>query len=242
MFNNIMIGIAGNIARVVATQAGREAMEVAGQRLIQRLVAGEALENISQEELLRRIGKRLAQAGAGATIREIKREMARHKIQEEEGDARVKNIDWNARMNDFARNLNGHYRQNTTLYKEERNVANKEKVEDRFGLSNAYKSPTGLYKTGKTLYTSGTTGKDGSITQDILDDLIHLPTRNARKTEKYKDVMEELKNSPEITRLVGHSLASAVINTINEDQPNKFSTTTYATPTIKPKRKGKQNP
>ena len=64
-----MMGIAGNIARVVATQAGREAMEVAGQRLIQRLVAGEALENISQEELLRRIGKRLAQAGA--TIREI---------------------------------------------------------------------------------------------------------------------------------------------------------------------------
>ena len=54
--------------------------------------------------------------------------------------------------------------------------------------------------------------------------------------------MKELKNSPDVTRLVSHSLASAVVNTINQDQPNKYATTTYATPTIKPKRKGNQNP
>ena len=42
--------------------------------------------------------------------------------------------------------------------------------------------------------------------------------------------------------LGSHSLGSAVVNKINEEQPNKFSNTTYATPTIKPKRKGKQNP
>ena len=54
--------------------------------------------------------------------------------------------------------------------------------------------------------------------------------------------MNELKKSPEISRLVSHSLASAVVNTINQDIPNKYATTTYATPTIKPKRKGKQNP
>ena len=46
--------------------------------------------------------------------------------------------------------------------------------------------------------------------------------------------MDELKKSPEISRLVGHSLASAVINKINEEQPDRFSSTTYATPTIKP--------
>jgi hypothetical protein len=68
-----------------------------------------------------------------------------------------------------------------------------------------------------------------------------LPTRNAKHTEKYKDVIEELKKSPEVTRLVGHSLASAVINKINEEQPSRFATTTYATPTIKKKRKGKQD-
>ena len=54
--------------------------------------------------------------------------------------------------------------------------------------------------------------------------------------------MEELKKSPDITRLVSHSLGSAVVNKINEEQPNRFSTTTYATPTMKPRRKGKQDP
>ena len=54
--------------------------------------------------------------------------------------------------------------------------------------------------------------------------------------------MEMLKKSPEVDRLVGHSLASAVINKINQEQPTKFATTTYATPAIKKKRHGKQNP
>ena len=53
---------------------------------------------------------------------------------------------------------------------------------------------------------------------------------------------EKLENSPEITQLVGHSLGSAVISTIKQDQPSKFDTTTYATPAIKPKRKGKTKP
>ena len=55
-------------------------------------------------------------------------------------------------MNNFARNLNDNFRQNTTRYKEVRNIGNKEKIEDRFGLSNAYASKSGLYSTGKTLY------------------------------------------------------------------------------------------
>ena len=41
---------------------------------------------------------------------------------------------------------------------------------------------------------------------------------------------------------MGHSLSGAIINTINQDTPNKYATTTYNTPTIKPKRKGQQNP
>ena len=145
-------------------------------------------------------------------------------------------------MNNFARNLNEHFKQQRTLYAEERNVANKEKIEDRSGLHQAYGNPTGLYKTGSTLYISGTGGKDGDINQDILDDLLRLPTRNAHNTQKYKDAMEMIKKSPEVDRLVGHSLASAVINKINQEQPNKFATTTYATPAIKKKRHGKQNP
>ena len=47
--------------------------------------------------------------------------------------------------------------------------------------------------------------------------------------------MEALKKNPDVTRLVGHSLASAITK-INEEQPNRFTSTTYATPTIKKKR------
>ena len=54
--------------------------------------------------------------------------------------------------------------------------------------------------------------------------------------------MEMLKKSPEIDRLFSHSLGSAVANKINEEQPNKFATTTYATPTARKKRHGKQHP
>ena len=160
-------------------------------------------------------------------------------------DAKKKENNMNKKMDDFARNMNRNFRnRNSTLYSEVRHIGNKEKLEDRAGLKNAYSSPSGLYKTGKTLYISGTTGKDGSITRDILDDLIHLPSRNAENTEKYKDVMKMLGQSPEITRLVSHSLGSAVVNRINELQPNRFETTTYATPAIKPKRKKgeKQDP
>ena len=54
------------------------------------------------------------------------------------------------------------------------------------------------------IYISGTGGKDGSINRDMLDDLLRLPTRNAHNTEMYKDVINELKTSPEITRLVDY--------------------------------------
>ena len=54
--------------------------------------------------------------------------------------------------------------------------------------------------------------------------------------------MEALKKNPDVNRLVSHSLGSAVVKRIHEEQPNRFATTTYATPTIKPRRQGKQNP
>ena len=138
--------------------------------------------------------------------------------QETYGDYDKKNQNWNDRMNDFTRNLNDHFKQHRTLYAEENNVANKEKIEDRRGLWNAYSSPSGVYKTGKTLYISGTGGRDGSLTKDIImDDLLLVPTRNVHHSEKYKHVIEALEKSAEITRLVGHSLASAVIRSIKNN-------------------------
>ena len=226
-----MIGVLGGLGRVI----GREMAE----ETVGRLIAGRTAEDLfTREEVARRIG----QKSFDLLVDKIKKELKRREDDRVENDDRKKEIDWNARMNNFTRNLNDNFRQNATRYKEVRNIGNKEKIEDRFGLSNAYASKSGLYSTGKTLYISGTTGKDGSMTRDIIDELIHLPTRNAEQTEKYKDVMNCLKKNPQITRLVSHSLGSAVTNTINENFPNRFQTTTYSTPAVKPKRKGKQDP
>ena len=80
------------------------------------------------------------------------------------------------------------------------------------------------------------------LTRDIMDDLLLVPTRNIKASEKYQDVVKYLKENTDVKRLVSHSLASAVVNQINNDMPERFATTTYATPTIKPRRKGKQDP
>ena len=225
-----MIGVLGNVARTVLPQIARQF----GRQAVQRIMQGEAIESVLSREELRQLAKNTGRVAFNELVKQGKDYII--------DDHAKKNADWNKRMNDFTRNLNQHFKQHRTLYAEERNVANKEKVEDRRGLYNAYDSPSGLYKTGHTLYISGTGGKDGSINRDIMDDLLLLPTRNAHHTEKYHDAMKELKKSPEINRIVGHSLGSAVVNKINEEQGNKYVSATYATPTIKWKRKGKQNP
>ena len=229
-----MIGVLAGAGRVALTNALSQVARSFGREAMQRIMQGEAIETILTRDEMRKLARKIGKVAFTELLRQGREELM--------NDTNKQQQDLNERMNNFTRNLNEKFRQNTTLYKEERNIQNKNKIEDRLGLSNAYNSPTGLYKTGNTLYISGTGGKDGSINRDILDDLLRLPTRNAHNTEKYKDVMEELKKSPNITRLVSHSLGSAVVNKINEEQPNRFSTTTYATPTIKPRRKGKQDP
>ena len=224
----LMIGVLGGIGRI----AGRDIAEEA----LGRIIAGRTTEDLfAREEIARRIGK----ASYGSLINRLREIQDKRMV----NDAKKKETNMNKKMDNFARNLNGNLRgRNSTLYSEERHIGNKEKLEDRAGLKNAYDSPSGLYKTGKTLYISGTTGKDGSITRDILDDLIHLPSRGAERTEKYKDAINMLEKSPEITRIIGHSLGAAVVNTLDQDFPNRIETTTYATPAVKPKRKGKQDP
>ena len=225
-----MIGVITGVARTalsqVARQYGREAMEI--------IMAGEAIESVLTRDQLRELAKKTGRVAFNELMKQGKDAIIE--------DYNKKNTDWNARMNDFTRNLDDEFRKNTTLYKEVRNIQNKNKIEDRRGLWNAYDSPAGLYKTGDTLYIAGTGGKNGSITRDIMDDLLLVPTRNVKHSEKYQDVMKYLKSNPDVKRLVSHSLASAVVNQINNDMPNRFSSTTYATPTIKPRRKGKQNP
>ena len=225
-----MIGFIGGVARTalaqVAIQFGREAME--------RIMAGEAIENVLSRDQMKELAKKLGRVAFNELMKQGK-----DAIME---DYNKKNADWNARMNDFTRNLDDEFRKNTTLYKEVRNIQNKNNIEDRRGLWNAYDSPDGLYKTGSTLYIAGTGGKDGSLTRDIMDDSLLVTTRNIKASEKYQDVVKYLKENPDVKRLVSHSLASAVVNQINNDMPNRFATTTFATPTMKSRKKGKQDP
>ena len=197
-------------------------------------MAGEAIDSILTRDQMRELAKKTGQVAFNELMKQGKDAVIK--------DYEKKNTDWNARMNDFTRNLDDEFRKNTTLYKEVRNIQNKNKIEDRRGLWNAYDSPAGLYKTGSTLYIAGTGGKDGSLTRDIMDDLLLVPTRNIRHSEKYQDVMKYLNKTPDVKRLVSHSLASAVVDHINKEMPDKCTSTTYATPTIKRRRKGKQDP
>eukprot|EP00438_Fugacium_kawagutii_P005784 Skav220136 [mRNA] locus=scaffold4510:111703:114411:+ [translate_table: standard] len=229
-----MLGVVAGVGRVAMTNALRQVAQQFGREAMRRIMGGEAIENVLTRDQMRDLAKQTGKTAFNELLRLGKEEFMK--------DTDKKQADLNKRMDNFNRNLNEKFRENTTLYKEERNLANKEKIEDRWGLTNAYRSPSGIYRTGKTLYISGTGGKDGDINRDILDDLLLLPTRNAHHTQKYRDVMEALKHNPDVSRLVSHSLGSAVVNKINEEQPHRFNTTTYATPAIKKKRKGKQDP
>ena len=172
-----MIGILGGLGRVVGREMAEEALG--------RIIAGRTTEDLfTREEIARRIGK----ASFDALVKKFD-DMKNERLMD---DAKKKEHNMNKRMDNFAGNLGNHYKRNTTLYSEVKHLGNKEILEDRQGLKNAYDSPSGLYKLKKTLFVSGTTGKDGSITRDVLDDLIHLPTRNAENTEKYKDALKML--------------------------------------------------
>ena len=195
-----MIGVVGRFAgSQVGRQMGREALanigggglrQVATQEL-ERLMQNPQIQESFTREQLRIMMKKLGKAGLATLLSS----MLFGDRDETDDDEDIENR--NDRMEHFGNQIRGHLNHNRTIYAEERDVFNKNTIEDRNGLNNAYASPTGLYRTGNTLYISGTGGKDGSFVRDWMDNFGKLPFRNAHKTEKYKDVMNELKKSPE---------------------------------------------
>ena len=229
-----MLGVVAGAGRIALSNALTQVARSFGREAMQRIMQGEAIETVLTRDEMRNLARKIGKVTFTELLRQGREELISNTNEQFQ--------DLDNKMDNFARNLNEKFRQNTTLYKEERNIQNKNKIEDRQGLTNAYRSPSGIYRTGNTLYISGTGGKDGDFTRGWIDNFTKLPFRNAQNTQKYKDVMEALKKNPNVTRLVGHSLASAVINKINEEQPNRFATTTFATPAVKPRRKGRQDP
>ena len=90
-------------------------------------MAGEAIDSILTREQIRELAKKTGQVAFNELVKQGKDAV----IKDHE---KKKNTDWNARMNDFTRNLDDEFRKNTALYKEVRNIQNKNKIEDRRGL------------------------------------------------------------------------------------------------------------
>ena len=125
-----MIPFVGNVGRVALTQAGRQAGREFGREVLERVLGGETLGQILTRDEMKVLARKFVKAKATLMLNKGKETFME--------DFNEKNENWNNRMNNFARNLNDHFKQHRTLYAEERNVANKEKIEDRWGLSQAY--------------------------------------------------------------------------------------------------------
>ena len=107
------------------------------------------------------------------------------------------------------------------------------------GLDKAYADDKGLFldRDTKTLFIAGT--KHDTIAhamEDIGDDVMLLPTNLTEYSTRYKDADELIKSLPDgsINKLVGHSLSSSVIHTLNEfhtlNGKKPFKTVTYGSP------------
>ena len=78
-----------------------------------------------------------------------------------------------SRAVDFNAHFNSKQALQNPKYREVVNVENKNYIDDVEGLKTAYASNTGLYRSGNTLYISGTGGKSGigNKVNDIFSDI-----------------------------------------------------------------------
>ena len=69
--------------------------------------------------------------------------------------------------------------------------------------------------------------------RDKWDDISKVPFwGDLRKSERYQQLNKALENNPQVTNLVGHSLAGNVILEKQKNNPGKFETTTYNAPVL----------
>lgn len=102
-----MIGVVSNVARTVLPQIARQF----GRQAVQRIIQGEAIENVLSREELRQLAKNTGKMAFSELMKQGKDALM--------DDYEKKNTDWNARTNNFTRNLNSHFKQHRTLYAEE---------------------------------------------------------------------------------------------------------------------------
>ena len=105
-----------------------------------------------------------------------------------------------SRADDFNAHFNSKQALQNPKYREVVNVENKNYIDDVEGLKTAYANNTGLFRSGNTLYISGTGGKSGisAKVNDVFSDIFLIPSHNLQFSDKYRDVMSELEKNPDI--------------------------------------------
>ena len=122
-------------------------------------------------------------------------------------------------------------------------------LSDVQGLNEAYKSNDNVYLNNNTMYVSGTKHADTLIPtllnlnpiqtymnykngyyQDMWDDL-KIPFGLTKYSQRYQEADKMLKENPQITDVVGHSLGGSVSLELAKNYPEKhLFTSTYGAP------------
>ena len=87
---------------------------------------------------------------------------------------------------------------------------------NKLGLDKAYASDTATHIDGDTLYIAGTRNF-----RDVYDDITKLPFGLTKHADRYRQAEEVLKENPNVKKLVGHSLSSAVSDELRKAHPDR---------------------
>ena len=100
-------------------------------------------------------------------------------------------------------------------------------MEDRVGLDRAYSLDSGVLADGTTLYVAGT-----KSIRDVWDDL-KIPLGLTSLSHRYGEADRVLDASPQIKRVVGHSLGGAVALELQKSHPQlNLQSETYGAPVM----------
>ena len=96
---------------------------------------------------------------------------------------------------------------------------------NEIGLKKAYNTHKGIHIDNDTMFIAGTRNF-----RDVYDDVTKIPVwGDLKNSKRYRDVEEEIKENPNVKKLVGHSLAGSVA--LEFEKNNKgYETTTYGAP------------
>ena len=96
---------------------------------------------------------------------------------------------------------------------------------NEIGLKKAYNTHKGIHIDNDTMFIAGTRNF-----RDVYDDVTKIPVwGDLKNSKRYRDVEEEIKENPNVKKLVGHSLAGSVALEFEKNNQG-YETTTYGAP------------